>query len=98
TLPGSWFRFMQLCDAPMESPTSLDGLIFAARADRKFVGEGGLDLASVIRRLPLIPFSLEIPNSKLARTMSPMDIAKKAISTAREYLDKTCAVPRMDTA
>ena len=97
-LPQSFFRFMQLCDAPMEPPTSVDGLIFAARADRKFVGEGALDLASVIRRLPPMPYSLEIPNSKLARTMSPMDIARKAIATAREYLDRTGAVSGVNTA
>ena len=85
-LPKSWFRFMQLCDAPMEAPASAEGLIFAARADRKFVGEGGLDLASVIRRLPQMPYSLEIPNTKLARSMSPIDIARRAIDTARAYL------------
>src|SRR5215467_12083890 len=49
-LPASWFRFMQLCDAPEEAPTTTEGLIFAARADRKFIGEGGLDLASVLNR------------------------------------------------
>jgi len=76
----------------------MDGLIFAARADRKFVGEGTLDLASVIRRLPAMPYSLEIPNSKLARTMSPMDIAKKAIATAREYLDRTCGASAINMA
>jgi hypothetical protein len=71
----------------MESPTTNEGLIFAARADRKFVGEGGLDLASVIRCLPRMPYSLEIPNTKLSRCMSPLDIAKKALDTSREYLD-----------
>jgi sugar phosphate isomerase/epimerase len=86
-LPKSWFRFMQVCDAPKEPPTTTEGLIFAARADRKFLGEGGLDLASVINRFPPMPYSLEIPNAKLALTMSPMDVAKKAINTARAYLN-----------
>src|SRR4029077_6152537 len=93
TLPKSWFRFIQLCDAPKESPTTTEGLIFAARADRKFVGEGGLDLASVIKRLPPMPYSLEIPNAKLALTMSPMDFAKKAIDTARTYMDMMHSAP-----
>ena len=86
-LPKSWLRFMQLCHAPKEPPATLDGLIFATRADRKFLGEGGLDLAGVINRLPAMPYSLEIPNAKLALTMSPLEIAKKAIDTARTYLD-----------
>ena len=94
-LPKSWFRFMQLCDAPKESPATTEGLIFAARSDRKFVGEGGLNLASVINRLPAMPYSLEIPNAKLALTMSPMDVAKKAIDTAKAYLDATRLAPAM---
>ncbi len=88
-LPKPWFRFMQLCDAPREAPTTTEGLIFAARADRKFVGEGGLDLAGVINRLPPMPYSLEIPNAKLALSMSPIEFATKAISTARSYIAAT---------
>src|SRR5215831_1468832 len=87
SLPKPWFRFMQLCDAPKEPPTTTEGLIFAARADRKFLGEGGLNLPSVIKRLPPMPYSLEIPNAKLALTLSPMEIAKKAIDTARKYIN-----------
>jgi sugar phosphate isomerase/epimerase len=92
-LPKSWFRFMQLCDAPYEAPTTRDGLIFTARADRKFVGEGGLDLASVINHLPPMPYSLEIPNAKLALSMSPIDFAKKAIDTARSYIAALQSAP-----
>jgi len=92
-LPKSWFRFMQLCDAPKDAPTTTEGLIFAARADRQFVGEGGLDLAGVIKRLPRIPYSLEIPNARLALSMSPLEIAKKAIATARAYFETTLSAP-----
>jgi sugar phosphate isomerase/epimerase len=98
SLPKSWFRFMQLCDAPKEPPTTTEGLIFAARADRKFLGEGGLDLVSVIRRLPPMPYSLEIPNARLALTTSPMEIAKKAIDTARAYVDALYSVPAITRA
>jgi sugar phosphate isomerase/epimerase len=92
-LPKSWFRFMQLCDAPKEPPATTEGLIFAARADRKFVGEGGLDLAGVINYLPPMPYSLEIPNAKLALTMSPLEFAKKAIETARAYVNAKHSAP-----
>jgi sugar phosphate isomerase/epimerase len=92
-VPKSWFRFMQLCDAPKEAPTTREGLIFAARGDRKFVGEGGLDLASVINHLPPMPYSLEIPNTKLALSMSPIDFAKKAIDTARSYIGAIHSAP-----
>ena len=97
-LPKSWFRFMQLCDAPKEAPTTTEGLIFAARADRKFVGEGGLDLASVINRLPPMPYSLEIPNAKLALRMSPIEMAKRALETARSYITASHSAPAVTGA
>jgi hypothetical protein len=53
---------------------------------------------SLARRLPPMPYWSEIPNSKLVRTMSPMDIAKKAIATAREYLDRTCWAEAIEMA
>ena len=84
----SRFRFLQLCDAPKEAPSTVEGLIAAARGDRKFVGEGGLDLAGVLKRLPPMPYSLEIPNTKLALSLSPMEFARKAIDTARAYLER----------
>ena len=89
-LPDNWFRFMQLCDGHKQPPASLEEMIFAARSDRRFLGEGGLDLAAIINRLPPMPYSLEIPNSKLALTMSPVDFAVRAIETARTYLEATC--------
>jgi sugar phosphate isomerase/epimerase len=87
SLPRNWFRFMQLCDASSAPPASIEEMIFTARADRKFPGEGGLDLSAVINRLPEKPYSLEIPNAKLTLTMSPVEFARKAIETARAYLD-----------
>src|SRR5262245_34982269 len=42
TVPPTLFRFMQLCDATKETPASIEEMIFTARADRRFVGEGGL--------------------------------------------------------
>ena len=86
-LPTSWFRFMQLCDATKEPPSTTEGLIFQARADRQFLGEGGLDVAAVAKKFPPMPYALEIPNAKLALRMSPIAIAQRALDTARAYLD-----------
>ena len=86
-LPRSWFRFAQLCDAPKEPPKTVEGLIAAARSDRLSVGQGGLDIAGVVNRLPPMPYALEIPNARLALEMSPLARAKKYIDDARAYLD-----------
>ncbi len=87
SLPRSWFRFAQLCDGPKERPKTRDELIFAARADRLSVGDGGIDIAAIVHRLPPMPYALEIPNSKLALSMSPLDRARKYLDDARDYLN-----------
>jgi sugar phosphate isomerase/epimerase len=70
-LPPQWFRFIQLCDAPAERPTTLEGLLHHAREARDFPGHGGLDLVGVLRQLPTdIPVGLEIPNTELDRALS----------------------------
>jgi sugar phosphate isomerase/epimerase len=87
-LPGSWFPYLQICDAPKRMPKSKEGLIFAARADRKFVGAGGLDIAGIVNSLPQVPYSLEIPNLALGLVMSPVDFAREALLTAQAYFER----------
>lgn len=86
-LPSSWLRMAQLCDAPAEAPATRAGLIHAARHDRRFLGEGGLDVRSVLDCLPArIPYSLEIPMTALGRMVGPEVRAHMAILSARRYL------------
>ena len=49
SVPPSWLRYVQLCDAPAERPTTLEGLLHQARAERLLPGEGGLDLRGILR-------------------------------------------------
>ena len=86
-LPRSWFHFAQLCDAPRAAPDSVEGLIHAARNERLFLGEGGLDLRGILRALPAdIPYS-EIPRASLARRVGLEEVARQALSTARAFID-----------
>lgn len=94
-LPPTWFQFMQICDAPAVAPTTIEGLIFAAREDRLIPGEGGLDLAGVIRRLPeKVVVAVEIPNTALARKMSNEDRAKLALEGTKRLVDQVRAERR----
>ena len=77
--PPAWFRFIQLCDAPAQAPASLHGLLYAAREERLFPGEGELDLLGVLRRLPRgIPIAIEIPTETLAYTTTHEERARMA--------------------
>lgn len=86
-LPREWFRYVQVCDAPMQSPQSVDELIYAARNDRLFLGEGGLDLSGILGALPHdLPYSVEIPRTALARVIGAAECARLALVTARKFI------------
>jgi sugar phosphate isomerase/epimerase len=85
-LPRSWFNYAQVCDAPAESPATVDELIHAARNERLFLGAGGLDVGGILNTLrPGIPYSVEIPNTKLAQRMGFAEYARLALRTACDF-------------
>lgn len=85
-LPSAWFNYAQVCDALAEPPTTVDELIHAARNERLFLGTGGLDVRGILETLPPgIPYSLEIPNTNLARHMGLAEYARMTLSTARDF-------------
>lgn len=54
--------YLQFCDAPAERPTTLEGLLHQARAQRWLPGDGGLELAPLLRAVPAgVPLSIELP-------------------------------------
>ena len=85
-LPREWFHFVHLCDADKEIPTTTEGLIHTARADRHFPGEGGLNLRAILDCMPVVPYSLEIPNDTLMKEFGPEEFARRAIRAAEKYL------------
>jgi sugar phosphate isomerase/epimerase len=88
SVPRTRLRYVQICDAPAERPTDTAGLLYQARAHRLLPGEGGLDLAGLLRALPReLPISLEIPNDELARTMSGTERARRALVATRRLLE-----------
>lgn len=85
--PPHWFHYLQLCDAPAHRPADLHGLLYAAREERLFPGEGELDLVGLLSRLPKgIPVALEIPTETLSFTEPPEDRARQAREAAERVL------------
>jgi len=62
-------------------------MIHAARHERMFPGEGGIDLVSLARAMPAdITVSLEIPTAELAKTMDAKARAQRALDAARNVI------------
>jgi len=86
SLPREWFRFVQICDAPAKYSTERDELIRIGRDARLYLGEGGIDVAAILRRLPAVPLSIEIPNTRKLAALGAEQYARLCIETARSYL------------
>ena len=93
-MPPEFFHFIQVSDAPAVGPTSVEGLIHAAREDRLDPGAGGLDLAALIGRLPDdIAIVVEIPNSRLAAQMSDENRARNALEATKKLVNQVKSRP-----
>ena len=85
-VPPNWLPFVHVCDAPAEKPTSTEGLIFTARAERLLPGEGGIDIAGIMRHMPPdIPVAIEVPMETLTREAGPEEVAKRAREAAARF-------------
>jgi sugar phosphate isomerase/epimerase len=89
-VPRQHLHYAQFCDARHERPADMQELIRQARADRLMPGEGGLDLAGLVRALPAgLPLSVEIP---YAKPMPVLERARRAREATVRLLEQ-CALP-----
>jgi len=87
SVPSSRLRYLQLCDAPAERPATLEGLLHQARSERLLPGDGGLDLAGILRAVPGdTPISIEIPQVALAKTVPAVERARRALAATHRLL------------
>jgi len=92
TVPPELLHFVQISDAPAEGPSSVEGLIFAAREDRLDPGAGELDIAAILRVLPEdVAVAVEIPNSRLAGEFTDEERARRALVATKTLVEKTKA-------
>ena len=82
--PREYLHYAQLCDARPEIPADMQEIIRQARGDRRFPGEGGLDLRGLLGALPPdIPLSLEVP---VAQKLEPLERARRALAGTEAIL------------
>jgi sugar phosphate isomerase/epimerase len=86
SLPRDWFHFVQISDAPAKYSNEREELIRIGRGARLYLGEGGIDVAAILRRLPAVPLSVEIPNTAKLAALGAEQYARLCIETARSYL------------
>lgn len=87
-LPREWFHFAHLCDAPAEIPADRAEMTRILREARLYVGEGGIDVASILNRLPEMVYSIELPNLARVREIGYAEHAFRCLESAKSYAAK----------
>jgi sugar phosphate isomerase/epimerase len=88
-LPRSWFHYAQICDGPANYAVDDASLRSVAREGRLYVGEGGIDVASILACMPsAIPCSVELPNSARLKELGATEFARRCLTTARQSLER----------
>ena len=78
-VPSSLIDYVQVCDAVGPRPADFETMIYQARNERAYPGEGDLDLVGMLSVLPVgVALSLEAPVKSLAQRLSPLQRAQRA--------------------
>ncbi len=85
-LPREWFHFAHLCDAPAEIPTDRAEMTRIMREGRLYLGEGGIDVGSILKHMPEMVYSIELPNLARVREMGYAEHAFRCLETTRAYV------------
>jgi sugar phosphate isomerase/epimerase len=91
-IPAERLHYWQMCDGPAERPSTTDALIHAAREERMFPGEGGIDLIGLTKEMPPdITISIEVPTAELAKTLDAEARASRALRGAKTVVAAAAA-------
>jgi sugar phosphate isomerase/epimerase len=86
-IPAGRLHYWQLCDGPATPPATTEELMHAARYERMFPGQGGIDLVTLTRAMPAdIPVSIEVPTATLAKSLNAEMRARRALEAARKII------------
>ena len=86
-LPADWIHFMHICDVPKEIPESKEKMVHAARDQRLYFGEGCVDFSSILKKIPQVPLSIELPHAARVEEFGHEEHARRCLETAKQHLD-----------
>jgi sugar phosphate isomerase/epimerase len=85
-IPSEYFHFVHICDAPAKIPATVDEMTFTAREERLYLGEGGIDVAGILKKLPPVVYGIELPHAKRVKKYGYEEHARQCLETAKKYL------------
>lgn len=94
-LPREWFRYFHLCDAQGDIPDSKEEMTRILREERLYLGEGGIDVKSMVEAIPEVPYSIELPNLKRSQELGYEEFARRCLQSAKKYFNEPSAADYM---
>ncbi|MBV6423233.1 MAG: Inosose isomerase [Steroidobacteraceae bacterium] len=85
SLNSDLLNYAQICDGPRVYSRDSEELIRVARGARLLPGEGGIDLAAILQRMPTVPYVVEIPNSESRRMLGDEELVRRALVRTQAY-------------
>lgn len=80
------FRIAHICDGPSEIPTDKESLIFTGRDARLYVGEGAININTIIEKLSdEIILEIELPHIQRVKDYGYTEHARRCLEMAKEY-------------
>jgi sugar phosphate isomerase/epimerase len=85
-VPRELLGFAHLCDGPAKIPSTTEGIIYVARAARRYPGEGGIDIAGIVNSMPDLVCSIELPNYIKVEIFGREGHVKRCLESTKAYL------------
>lgn len=84
--PQEWFQFCHICDGPAEIPEKKEDLLAVGRDGRYYCGEGAIDIAAYVRRMPEDAVcSIELPHLVRAAEFGYAEHVRRCLEYAKAY-------------
>ncbi len=88
SLPPEWFHFMHICDTGPRIPGSKEEMKHVARDERLYLGEGCIDFAAILKKIPVSVFSVELPHTRRVKEYGYEEHARRCLASARGLLEQ----------
>jgi sugar phosphate isomerase/epimerase len=86
-IPASWANFAHVCDDRADIPASIDEARRTMREERLYPGEGAVDIAGIVGRLPpSVICAIELPHQQRLRELGPDQFARTCLERTKHYL------------
>lgn len=71
-------------------PREKEEMIFIMREGRDYLGEGGIDVAGILNEIPVVPYSIELPNSVRVKNLAMKGMLKNVARQQKNIVIYLC--------